>query len=94
MDDHPEKFGLLFQTETDEKYALPVQRVFLVSYEVMEKYMKPINNFCEKSNLCPFMIAASYKESTVNAIYHLLRQLGWMNSCISSFEGNALKNKK
>ena len=29
MDDHPEKFGLLFQTEADENYALPVQRISL-----------------------------------------------------------------
>ena len=70
MEDHPEKFGLLFQTiEADEDY---VPRVLSLTnfnhavikfgqdkvFEVMEKSMQPINDFCTKSNLFPFLIAA------------------------------------
>ena len=57
--------------------------------------MKPINDYCKDSDLCPFMITVSYKESPMCAINHLLRRdLSWVNSSISSLEqGNALKKK-
>ena len=57
--------------------------------------MKPVHDYCKESNLCPFMIAASYKESPVCAINHLLRRdLSWVNSCtIGSMKDNAPKNK-
>ena len=32
-------------------------------FEILEKAMKPMNDYCKESNLSPFMIAASYKES-------------------------------
>ena len=48
--------------------------------EVLDEYMTPVNDFCRHSNLCPFMIVASYKESSVCDIYHFLRQdLSWVN---------------
>ena len=42
--------------------------------EALEKHMAPVNDFCERSNLCPFMIVASYKESSVCTINHFLCQ--------------------
>ena len=57
--------------------------------------MKSVNDYCMESNLCPFMIAASYKESPLCAICRLLRRdLSGVNSCISSLVGTAPKNKK
>ena len=106
MQDHPEQFGSLFQTiEADEDST---QHVSLTNFdlavvkfghdkvfEVLEKAMKPMNDYCKESNLCPFIIAASCKESTVCAIYHLLRRdLSWINIWISSLEGNTPKKKK
>ena len=105
MEDHPEKFGLLFQTiEAD----VSVPRVSLSNFdhavvkfgqnevfEAMEKSMKPINAFCKKYNLFPFLIAASCKESNLDAIHHLLRHNpSWVNSVIGSLEISAPKNKK
>ena len=64
-------------------------------FEALEKSMEPINDFCKESNLCQFMIAASYKESTACAINNLLRHdLSLVNSWISSFERNTPKKKK
>ena len=31
--------------------------------QALEKAMKPVNDHCKESNLCPFMIAVSYKEN-------------------------------
>ena len=106
-EDHPENIGILFQTriEADED---SVPRVSLTNFnhavikfgqdtvfEAMEKSMKPINDLCTKSNLFPFLIAASCEESNVGAIYHLLsRDLSWVNICSNILEGNASKNKK
>ena len=106
MEDHPDKFGRLFQTIEADEDSVP--RVSLTNFnhavikfgqdkvfEAMEKYMQPINDFCTKSNLFPFLIAASCEQSTVCAINHLLRQdLSWLNSCSNILEGNASKNKK
>ena len=106
IQDHPEEFGLLFQTiEAEEEDSSPSFTNFdlavvkfgqNVVFDALEKSMKPVNDYCKESNLCPFMIAASYKESPVCVINHLLRRdLSWMNSCtISSLEYNAPKNKK
>ena len=80
MEDHPEKFGRLFQTVVvevaDENSGLPGHRVSPTYthfshavdkfgenkvFEVMEKSMKPINDFCMKSNgLCPFIIITQW----------------------------------
>ena len=102
--EHPEEFGSLFQTiEVDGDSLLSLTNFDLAVikfgpskvFEALEKSMKPINDFCNESNLCPFMIAASYKESRVCVINHLLRRdLSWVNNCISSWKGNEPKNKK
>ena len=42
--------------------------------EALEKHMQPMNDYCKRSNLCLFMIVASYKESSVCTIYHFLCQ--------------------
>ena len=102
---HPEEFGSLFQTiEVDEDSLFLSLTNFDHAvikfgprkvFEVLENSMKPINDFCKESNLCPFMIAASFKESTVCAINHLLRRdLSWVNSRISSLDNNTPKKKK
>ena len=94
MQDHPEKFGCLFQTIEVDEDSVPSLANFDLAvvkfgqntvFEVLEKAMKPVNDYCKESNLCPFMIAASYKESPVCVINHLLRRdLSWVNDCISS----------
>ena len=104
VEEHPEAFGSLFHTiEAEENSVLSFTNFdhavikFGQSkvFEALEKSMKPINDFCRESNLCPFMIAAYYKESTVCAINNLLRRdLSWVNSWISSFERNTPKKKK
>ena len=56
-------------------------------FEVLKKHLTPINNYCEESNLYPFMLVASQKESELYAIHQLLRRdLSWVNKCISSLE--------
>ena len=101
MQEHPIEFGLLFQT--NENYVPSLTNFDLAVakfgqntvFEVLEKGMKPINDYCKESNIYPFMIAASYKESPVCAIHHLLhRDVSWVHSCISSLEGITPKNKK
>ena len=105
MQEHPEEFGYLFQTiEADEDSSIPSLTTFDIVvlkfghatvFEVLEKAMKPLNDYCKESNLFPFMIAASYKESDVGIINHLLRRdLSWVHSCIISLEGSAPKHKK
>ena len=43
--------------------------------------MEPVNDYCKEFNLRPFMIAASYKESPVCAINHLLRRdISWVKN--------------
>ena len=100
MQEHPEEFGSLFQRidadDTLPKFGHAVIRFGQNKvFEVMETSMKPINDFCKKSNLFPILIVASCEESTVDAIHHLLcRDLSWVDSSINSLKGNAPKNKK
>ena len=107
-EDHPENIGILFQTriEADEDSVPRVLSLTNINhavikfgqdkvFEILDKSMQPINDFCTKSNLFPFLIAASCEESNMGVIHLLLRRdLSWVNSCISSLEGNAPKNKK
>ena len=106
MQEYPEKFGSLFQKiEANEdspshasltNFDLAVVKFgYSKVIEIMEKCIEPVNDFYIESNLCPFMIAASYKESRVGVINHLLRRdLSWVNNCIVSLKGNEPKNKK
>ena len=63
-------------------------------FEVLDKsMMNPMNAFCTESNLCPFMISAAYKESTVCVINHFLRRdLSWLNECMKSLVAEVLNN--
>jgi len=100
MQGHPEEFGSLFQKiEANEdspshasltNFDLAVVKFgYSKVFEILEKCFEPVNDFCIESNLCPFMIAASYKESRVCVINHLLcRDLSWVNNCIVSLKGN------
>ena len=106
MQGHPEKFGSLFQKIEANDDSTPhasltnfdlafVKFGYSKVIEILEKCIKPVNDFYIESNLCPFMIAASYKESRVGVINHLLRRdLSWVNNCIVSLKGNEPKNKK
>ena len=108
MQEHPEEFGSLFQTIEADEDSTPLP-TSLTNYdhavlkfghnkvfEILEKCIKPVNDYCEVSNLYPFMIAASCKESSVCVINYLVRRdFSWLNrSCIGSLEGYELKNKK
>ena len=55
--------------------------------------MKPANDYCKESNLCPFMIEASYKDSALCAIHYLLRRdLSWvsMSNHFSRLNGKSM----
>ena len=110
MQEHPEEFGSLFQT-IEQAYEDSSLHVSLTNFdhavvkfghckvfEILEKTMKPVNDYCKESNFSPFMLAASYtaERSSVCVINHLLRRdLSWVNSCIGSFnKGNEPKIKK
>ena len=101
MEAHPETFGFIFQninemgegstlheSQTNFDHAV-VKFGYKQVYEVLETSMKPVDDYCKETNLCPFMIVASYKgTSTLSTIHHLLRRdLSWVNNCTSSLEG-------
>ena len=112
MEHHPETFGFLFQkiTEVGEGSAIRESQTnfdhAIVKfghkqvYEVLETSMKPVNDYCKETNICPFMIVAPCADketSTLSAINHLLRRdLSWVNNCTtcSSLESKTLTNKK
>ena len=108
MEAHPETFGFLFQkiTNLGESSALHESKTnvdhAIVKFgqkqvnEVLEKSMKPVNVYCKEANLFPFMIVASYKETSASsAINHLLRRdLSWVSNCTSSLEGKIPTDKK
>ena len=67
-----QEIGYLFQPiKADEDSVLSLTNFDLAVvkfghytvFEILEKAMKPMNDYCKESNLSPFMIAASYKES-------------------------------
>ena len=90
MEDHPDKFGFLFQKIIEVGEGSAVQESLtkfdhaIVKfggqkevYEVLETAMKPVNVYCKETNLCPFMIVAScaYKETiTLSATNQMLRR--------------------
>ena len=107
MQEYPEKFGSLFQkieANEDSPPHASLTNYFDLAFvkfgyskviEIMEKCIKPVDGFCIASNLCPFMIAASCKESRVCVINHLLRcDLSWVNNCVGSLKGSESKKKK
>ena len=107
---HPEELGSLFQgiegqTIETINYGLSLTEFDLAvikfgqkkALHILEKSMKPVHDYCKKSNLRPFMLVASQKESALCAINHLLhRDLSFVNECISSLEleGKSMNNKK
>ena len=110
MHAQPEEFGSLFQTTIKADEDSGVNATSLTNFdiavikfgrnkvfEVLEKHMAPINDYCKESNLCPFMLVASQKESALCAIHHLLRRdLSWVNECISilELEGKSMNKRK
>lgn len=83
MEECPEEFGSLFQTiEIDEDSLLSfitnfdhavVKFGLIKVFELLEKSIKSTYAFCKKSNLYPFIIVASQKNSALCAINHFLR---------------------
>ena len=90
MQEYVEEFGSLFQTaieaDGDSSQHVPLTNFdhavvkfgHCKVFEIMEKSLKPVNDYS------PFMLVASYSESSVCVINHLLRRdLSWVNSCIT-----------
>ena len=80
MEKHPEKLGCLFQPSDDIPDDTNFDRAVTKFgkkkvFELLDEYIAPVNQFCTVSNLYPFMIAASCRNSEVSVIYHLLRQM-------------------
>ena len=111
MKAHPERFGYLFYESfhaievNDDSDDDSVQTHFDHAvlkfgqkkvFEVLDQAMKPVNVYCQETNLFPFMIVAYYG-STLSAINHFLcRDLSWVDNCTSSLKGKGktLANKK
>jgi hypothetical protein len=84
MEQYPERLGLLFDLndrdsthyeEAETKYGK--EKVF----EIVTAILPPANEAFAGNGLYPFMVAASYPQSEISVIYHLLRQVpSMMNS--------------
>ena len=84
---HPEQLGCIFHPSDDMPTDTNFDRaVTKFGHEKvlkeLEGCMPPADEVCVISNLYPFMIAASYKESDISVIYQLLRQVPSFVHCI------------
>ena len=80
MEQFPEQLGRIFQLSDDIPDDTNFDRAVLKFgqkkvLQVLEECMPPADQACAVLNLYPFMIAASYKRSSLSAIYHVLRQM-------------------
>ena len=84
MENNPGELGNLFQMIEGPEGSAPLFGDAVVKFgedkvlKVLDKHvfdiMGPVHDFCQRSNLFPFMIAASLEESAVLVIYHFLRR--------------------
>ena len=83
MENNPGGLGHLFQIIEGPEGSVPLFGDAVVKFgeekvlKVLEEHvfdMGPVNDFCQRSNLFPFMIVASLEESAVFVIYHFLRR--------------------
>ena len=84
---HPEQLGCIFHPSDDMPTDTNFDRAITKFghekvLKVLEGCMPPADEVCVISNLYPFMIAASYKESEISFIYHLLRQVPSSVHCV------------
>ena len=52
--------------------------------EIVQEHITPASEVCVVCGLCPFMIAASYKERPLSVVYFLLRQVPFLVNCNST----------
>ena len=80
MKQHPEKIGFLFEmnsaSETLYQSAIRKFGTERTSNAIEEAFEDCIrdNGLFERTNLCPFMIAASLENSELSVVYDLLRR--------------------
>ena len=80
MKQHPEKLGFLFEmnsaSETLYQSAIRKFGTERTSNAIEEAFEDCIhdNGLFERTNLCPFMIAASLENSELSVVYDLLRR--------------------
>jgi hypothetical protein len=90
MEEHPEKLGCFFHSSDDIPDDTNFDRAVTKFgkkkvLELLEECMPPIDRVCTVVNLYPFIIAASFKNSNVSVIYHLLRQMPSFANCSNHF---------
>ena len=77
MEEYPEELGFLFRRSsgTDSNFDCAVMKFGIQKVlEIMQEHMPPTNEVYAVCGLYPFMIAASYNESSLSIVYVLLRQ--------------------
>ena len=78
--ERPEQLGCIFHPSDDIPNNTSFDRAVTKFgkknvMKILEDCLPPVARLCAVSNLYPFMIAASYINSDVGVIYHLLRQV-------------------
>ena len=88
IEQHPEQLGCIFNPSDDNSmltnFDLAVTKFgYKKVLKAFEAFMHPAaDQVCAISNLYPFMIAASFNSSDVSVVYHLLRQVPSLVTCI------------
>ena len=87
IEEHPENLGCIFQPSYDIPNETNFDRAVTKFgrnkvLELLEDCMPPAEEVCAVSNLYPFMIAASYKNSDLFMVYSLARQAPSFANCI------------
>ena len=78
MVQYPEQLGCIFRSSDDMPNKTNFDRAvtkfgYTKVFKVIEACMLTADEVCARSNLYPFMIAASYNNSDLSVIYQLLR---------------------
>ena len=95
---YPEQLGCIFHPSDDIPHKTNFDRAVTKFgqkkvFEVLDQCMPPADEICAASKLYPFLIAASYKNSCVSIIYHLLRQIPSFVNCMKD-ESNVTQSGK
>ena len=86
MEKQPEDLGYIFHPSDDMPNETNFDRAitkfgYKQVLKVLEDCLPPADRLCKVSNLYPFMLAASWKESDISLIYQLLRKVPSLVSC-------------
>ena len=95
MEDHAEELGFLYRISANNTVVVSNRTYFDVAVpkfgyqkvlEIMQEHMPTADEMCAVCGLYPFMIAASYEESSLSVVYFLLRQFPSLviNNCNSN----------